>query len=116
MTRVDWLRQFCQVGNHRLVVLKTTVLLRANGSKFTDRWTYEVCWNSETARTTVGKGSESYADVYEARHAAVLHLASILPKTKAKRLLEQASDLVWEPWLESRKRSERSGPRIRFRE
>jgi hypothetical protein len=98
-----------------MVLLKTTVLLRANGSKFTNCWKYEVLWNSETARTTVGKGSESYADVYEARHAAVLHLASILPNAKAKRLLEQASDLIWEPWLEPRKRSERSGRGNRFR-
>ena len=63
-----------------------------------------VIWHSETAITTVGKGSQAYRESDDARHAAILHLESILPRPQAKRLLSNQSDLVWEPWFEPRKR------------
>ena len=69
-----------------------------------DGWVYAVIWHSETAITTVGKGSQAYRESDDARHAAILHLESILPRPQAKRLLSNQSDLVWEPWFEPRKR------------
>ncbi len=68
------------------------------------KWVYTVSWKTETAITSVGRGSQKYEDVYEAREAALLHLANILPKPQSKRLLAQQSELVWEPWFDPAKR------------
>ena len=48
--------------------------------EFLGAFTYEILWRTETLHTVVGKGSEKYTDIYDARYAAVLHLANILPK------------------------------------
>jgi hypothetical protein len=66
-------------------------------------WRYSLKWHTDTAMTTVGVGSARYEDVFRAREAAILHLASILPKPQSKRLLADQADLAWEPWYEVRK-------------
>ena len=71
-------------------------------------WRYTLNWHTDTAITTVGVGSARYEDVYEARDAAIRHLASILAKPQSNRLLADQANLVWEPWFEVRKpRSQR---------
>ena len=89
---MTWEYQKTRWGYHELLICKEH-----------DGWVYAVQWHNERAITTVGKGSEKYTEPHDARHAAVLHLAHILPKPQAKRLLSEQSDLVWEPWFEPRK-------------
>jgi hypothetical protein len=86
---VTWNHQKARWGNQELLVWKEE-----------HRWIYAVNWHSDTAITTVGKGSAQYVNPHEARHAAVLHLASILSKPQAKRLSEQG-DLSWVPWFDN---------------
>jgi hypothetical protein len=90
---MSWDYQFARTGNYRLNVRRS-----AGG------WSYDLEWETKTARTTVGKGSETYDNVDEAREAAVLHLANMLPKPQSERLLATQSELGWEPWLDPRKR------------
>ena len=88
---MSWTNQFARTGNHRLNVWKKQ-----------DGWTYNIWWDTKTALTTVGSGSETYDDVNEARAAAVLHLANILPKAQSARLLASQGDLIWEPFTDPR--------------
>lgn len=74
-------------------------------------WKYEIWWSTETARTNVGRGSDVYEDVYAARHAAILHLANILPKPESKRLLVEQANLVWEPRFGDPRKRRRASPR-----
>ncbi len=66
--------------------------------EFLGQYTYEVLWHTETAKTVVGRGSEKYTDVYDARYAAVLHLANVLPKHQSERLIASQAELEWKPW------------------
>lgn len=61
------------------------------------KWSYALVWRNEAAITIVGRGSEKYADVYGAREAAILHLASILPKPQSGKLLAEQTYLAWVP-------------------
>jgi hypothetical protein len=90
---MSWYYQFARTGNYRLNVWRSV-----------GGWLYDLWWDTKTARTTVGKGSETYDDVDEAREAAVLHLANMLPKPQSERLLATQSELVWEPWFDPRRR------------
>ena len=90
---MTWNHQRARWGYHDLLVWKEN-----------EDWIYAVNWHTETAITTVGKGSEKYADLYDARDAAVSHLATILPKPQSRRLLSEQSELRWEPWFELRKK------------
>ena len=92
---MGWSVQFARVGNYRLDVRQTAVW-RKEQERFAGGWSYELWWDTETATTCVGKGSDVYDDVYEARQAAVLHLANILPKAKSERLLAGQAELVWD--------------------
>ena len=74
-------------GNYELKILE-----------FLGTFTYEIVWHTETALTVVGKGSEKYSDVDDARYAAVLQLANILPKAQSERLICSQAELVWERW------------------
>jgi len=74
-------------GNYELAVFE-----------FLGTFTYEIHWRTETSHTIVGKGSEKYADIYDARYAAVLHLANILPRKQAERLICSQAELTWEVW------------------
>jgi hypothetical protein len=84
---VSWSHQKARWGYHELCVWKEL-----------GQWRYVIKWHTETAITKVGEGSERYEDVYEAREAALLHLANILPKPQSKRLLIEQANLAWEPW------------------
>ena len=95
---MGWDYEKARFGNHELLVWKVLKFRQAA------KWVYSVSWNTETANTTVGRGSEEYEDVHGAREAAVLHLANILPKPQAQRLLSEQSELVWEPWFTSERR------------
>ncbi len=86
---MTWKHQKARWGYHQLLVWRED-----------ERWVYALQWHTETAITTVGRGSEKYAELHDARQAAVLHLANILPKPQSKRLLSEQSDLLWEPWFE----------------
>ena len=88
---MSWGSQFTRVGNYRL-----------NVWKILGRWSYDLWWETETALTTVGKGSEKYDNAIDARQAAVLHLSNILPKAQAKRLLSEQAELAWEPYSDPR--------------
>lgn len=89
---MTWNYQKARWGYHELLVWKEH-----------EGWVYSVQWHTETAITTVGRGSEKYAEFHNARDAAVLHLANILANPQSKRLLSEQSDLTWEPWFELRK-------------
>jgi hypothetical protein len=97
---MKWVFQRARWGYYELVV-----------SGLASPWKYELWWSTETARTNVGKGSDTYEDLYDARQAAILHLANILPKPESKRLLADQANLVWEPLFEPR--SNRLSPRRR---
>ena len=84
---MSWSHQKARWGYHELGVWKEL-----------GHWRYVIKWHTDTAITTVGEGSERYGDVYEAREAALLHLANILPKPQSKRLLIEQANLAWEPW------------------
>jgi len=79
--------QSARTGNYELLVCG-----------FLGKYTYKVMWHTETAMTVVGAGSEEYTDVYDARYAAVLHLANILPKAQSERLIASQAELTWEPY------------------
>jgi len=79
--------QSARTGNYELLVCG-----------FLGAYRYKVMWHSETAMTIVGAGSEKYSDVHDARYAAVLHLANILPKAQSDRLIASQGELVWERW------------------
>ena len=85
--------QISRFGNYELRIFE-----------FLGGYTYEVLWHTETAQTVVGKGSEKYSDVYDARYAAVLHLANILPKPQSERLITFQAELEWELWNPSERR------------
>lgn len=95
---MTWYFQSARVGNYRLQVWRTV-----------GGWTYRVFWQSETAMTIVGSGSEAYHTVLEAREAAVLHLANILPKPQSQRLLATQGELPWEPDFDRRNPRKRGG-------
>jgi hypothetical protein len=97
--KMTWVLQRAKWGYYELRVSGLAV-----------HWKYEIWWSTETAITNVGRGSAVYEDVYNARHAAILHLANILPKPESKRLLVEQANLVWEPRFDPRKRR-RSAPR-----
>jgi hypothetical protein len=88
---MSWYWQIARSGNYELHV-----------SRFL-KWSYRIVWHTETAITTVGIGSEGYDDAYEARYAAVRHLANILPKAQSERLLASQGELIWKPWRDPRK-------------
>ena len=90
---MTWIMQKARWGYHELRVWKTF-----------GGWVYEIWWRTETAITTVARGSAKYKQFYDAREAAILHLVSILPKSQAKRLLAAQAELAWEPWFEQRKK------------
>jgi hypothetical protein len=90
---VTWNHQKASWGYHELLVWKQG-----------EDWIYVVNWHTETAITTVGRGSEKYVELHDARNAAVRHLATILPKPQSRRLLSEQSDLLWEPWFKLRKK------------
>ena len=79
--------QSSRFGNYELRVLE-----------FRGEYRYEIWWHTGKALTAVGKGSEKYSDVYEARYSAVLHLASVLPRPHSERLIASQAELAWEPW------------------
>jgi len=93
---MGWDFQKARWGYYELLVRKLRV------HNVGEKWVYSLSWNTETAITTVGRGSEQYDDVYDAREAAVLHLANILPKPQSQRLLSEQAELVWEPWFQPR--------------
>ena len=84
---MDWFTETTRYGMYELQIFQ-----------FLGRFRYELWWSSETSRTLVGKGSEQYADFYDARYAAVLHLTTILPKAQADRLMCSQAELLWEAW------------------
>ena len=90
---MTWPYQKTRWGYHELLIWK-----EHNG------WVYAIQWHTKTAITTLGRGSEKYTQLQDARQGAVLHLANILPKPQATRLLAAQGDLVWEPWFKPRKR------------
>lgn len=66
--------------------------------EFLGRYTYELRWHPERAETILGKGSGKCRDVDDARYAAVLHLANLLPKSQSERLIASQRELPWEQW------------------
>lgn len=68
---MTWNYQKARWGNHELLVWKEG-----------QRWIYTVNWHSDTAVTTVGRGSANYTELPDARQAAVLHLSTLLKKAK----------------------------------
>ena len=96
---MSWGSQYARSGNYRLNVWRA---LAWKNHKTQVVWRYELWWESEDGITTVGRGSETYEDAFDARGAAVLHLANILPKVQSERLLTSQSELVWAPYPDPR--------------
>jgi hypothetical protein len=88
-----WNYQKARWGYHELLVWKQH-----------EKWVYVINWHTDTAITTVGRGSQQYSELHEVREAAVLHLANILPQAQSNRLMLEQSELEWEPWSELRQR------------
>ena len=88
---MSWNYQKARWGYHELLVWKEH-----------KSWIYAVNWHIETAITTVGRGSENYADPTTPVMLRCFDLANILPPPQSKRLLLEQSDLPWEPWFEQR--------------
>ena len=91
---MSWDRQFAKHGDYQLNVWK-----KLDGSG----WSYFLWRWSKGRITTAGRGTATYKDVSEAREAAVLHLATLLPTTQSERLLSAQSELIWEPHADPRK-------------
>lgn len=98
---MSWDSQYTRSGNYRLNVWK---VLAWKIHKAHVVWQYELWWESQNGITSVGRGSETYDDALDARQAAVLHLANILPKAQSERLLTSQSELVWEPYRDPHQR------------
>jgi hypothetical protein len=92
---MSWDFQQARWGYYALLVRKELVWKERT---LRQKWVYSISWHTDTAITTVGRGSEKYEDAHQAREAAVMHLANILPKPQAQRLLSEQSELSWQPW------------------